>query len=121
MHVTAVLPVKSTWLKSIKKLNFYTWPGVTYTNAAKYFPHSVETIKGHMVQSSEGVRSAKKTKHQARDNKKGPNNGTQEKHSEVGYIPPPHKTKELHIWYQPISKLYTDGCGRFLIRSRSGN
>ena len=36
-------------------------------------------------------------------------------------IPPPIKTKELHIWYQPISKLYTDYCGSFPIRSRSGN
>ena len=36
-------------------------------------------------------------------------------------IPPPIKKKELHIWYQPISKLYTDDCGRFPIRSRSGN
>ena len=31
------------------------------------------------------------------------------------------KKQELHIWDQPISKLYTDDCGRFLIRSRSGN
>ena len=36
-------------------------------------------------------------------------------------IPPPIKTKELHICYQPISKLYNDDCGHFPIRSRSGN
>ena len=36
-------------------------------------------------------------------------------------IPPPIRTKELHIWDEPISKLYTDDCGRFPIRSRSGN
>ena len=29
--------------------------------------------------------------------------------------------KELHIWDEPISKLYTDDYGRFTIRSRSGN
>ena len=34
---------------------------------------------------------------------------------------PPLKIKELHIWYQPISKLYTDDCGRFPIRSISVN
>ena len=34
---------------------------------------------------------------------------------------PNQKTKENHIWDQPISKLYTDVCGRFPIRSRSGN
>ena len=31
------------------------------------------------------------------------------------------KTKELHIWDDPISKLYTDDCGSFPIRSRSVN
>ena len=36
-------------------------------------------------------------------------------------ITPPIKTKELNIWDKPISKLYTDDCGRFPIRSRSGN
>ena len=31
------------------------------------------------------------------------------------------KTQEIHIWDQPISKLYTDDCGRFPIWSRGGN
>ena len=34
---------------------------------------------------------------------------------------PPLKTKELYIWDQPISKIYTDDYGHFPIRSRSGN
>ena len=59
MHAAAGFPVKSTRLKAIKKGNFETWPGFTYSNAVKYFPHVVETIKGHMVQSSQGVRSTK--------------------------------------------------------------
>ena len=36
-------------------------------------------------------------------------------------IPPPIKTNELHIWDEPIGKLYTDDLGRFPIRSSSGN
>ena len=36
-------------------------------------------------------------------------------------ISPPIKTKELHIWDQTISKLYTDDCGRFTIIPRSGS
>ena len=59
MHAAAGFPVRSTWLKSIKNGNFNTWPGLTYNNAAKYFPQSMETIKGHMVQSSQGVISTK--------------------------------------------------------------
>ena len=60
MHAASGFPIKSTWLKAIKKGNFATWPGLTYSNSAKYCPHAVETIKGHMVQSSQGVRSTKK-------------------------------------------------------------
>ena len=44
-------------LRAIKKINFETWPGLTHSNAAKYSPHAEETIKGHMVQSSQGVQS----------------------------------------------------------------
>ena len=55
MHVSEGFTVKSTWLKEIKKVKFESWPGLTYNNAAKYCPHSVETLKGHMVQYSQGV------------------------------------------------------------------
>ena len=74
-----------------------------------------------MVQSSQGVRSTKKNKHKSRGNRKAPDQVTLEKQSEERDIPPPLKTKELHIKDQPISKLNTDDCGRFPIQSRSGN
>ena len=93
MHAASGSPVKSTWLKSIKKGNVETWPGLMYTNTSKYCPHAVETIKGHMVQSYKGVRSTNKTKHQARGNKKDPNQGTTEKQYEEEDIPPPNKKK----------------------------
>ena len=115
MHAAVGFPVKSTWLKAIKKGNLEIFPGLTYSNAAKYFPHAVETIKRHMVQSSQEVRSTKKKKHQSRGNKKAPDQVTLEKQYEEKDIPPPLKTKKLHIWDQPISKLYTDDCGRFPI------
>ena len=63
IHAASGFPVRSTWLRAIKNGNFNSWPGLTYNNAAKYCPQSVETIKGHMVQSSQGVRSTNKTKH----------------------------------------------------------
>ena len=70
MHATSGLPVKSTWLRAIKKRNFETWPRLTYSNAEKYCPHAVETIKGHMVQSSQGVRSTNKKAPPPREIKK---------------------------------------------------
>ena len=59
MHAVAGFPVLSTWLKAIKNGNFNSWPGLTYDNADKYCPQSIETMKGHMVQSSQGVISTK--------------------------------------------------------------
>ena len=37
MHAAAGFPVKYTWLKAIKKGNFETWPGLTYSNAGNIF------------------------------------------------------------------------------------
>ena len=68
MHAAAGFLVRSTWLRAIKNGNFNSWPGLTYNNAAKYCPQSVETIKGHMVQSSEGVRSTKKISRKIHNN-----------------------------------------------------
>ena len=119
MHAAAGFPVKSTWLKAIKNGTFESWPRLTYNNAAKYFPHSVETLKGHMVQYTQGVRSKKKKK--THNNQKKPTQDTLQKQSEAANIPPQKKTQELHIWDQPVSKLYTDDCRIFPIRSISGN
>ena len=60
MHAASGFPVKSTWLREIKRGNFETWPGLTYSNPSKYFALAVETMKGHMVQSSQGIQSTKK-------------------------------------------------------------
>ena len=68
MHVAAGFPVRSTWLKAIKNGNFNSWPGLTYNNAAKYCPQSMEKIKEHMVQSSQGVRSTKRMDRKVNNN-----------------------------------------------------
>ena len=78
MHAASGIPVKSTWLRAIKKVNFETWPGLTYSNAENYCPHSLETIKGHMVQSSPGVQSTKKKMSPPRVMKKEPAKSTLE-------------------------------------------
>ena len=72
MHAEAGFTVKSTWLKAIKNGNFDSWPGLTYNIVAKYFPLSVETLKEHMVQYSQGVISTKKKKHQKHNNQQKP-------------------------------------------------
>ena len=59
LHACAGFPVRFTWLAAIKARNFASWTGLTYTNVAKYFPVSVETLKGHMTQTRQGARSTK--------------------------------------------------------------
>ena len=59
LHACAGFPVRSTWLAAIKAGNFSSWPGLTYTNAEKYCPLSVETLQGHMTQTRQGKRSTK--------------------------------------------------------------
>ena len=102
LHAATVFQVKSTWLAAIKAGNYASWPSLTYANAYKYFPISVESLQGHITQSRQGTRS------------------TKPKPDPVPR-PPMTKSKELYITTEPISKLYTDDMGRFLVCSRSGN
>jgi hypothetical protein len=106
LHAAAGFPVKSTWLAAIKAGNYASWPGLTYANASKYCPSSDETIKGHLSQVRQGIRS---TKPKAPPTEAPPTS------------PTTSPSKELHVWSEPISKLYTDDMGRFSVRSRSGN
>ena len=105
-------PVKSTWLDAIKAGKFDSWPGLTYQNSAKYCPFSDKTLKGHMSQTRQNIRSTK------------PKPPTSEKIQARPASPPYHSaeiTNELHIWETPISNIYSNDTARFPIRSRSGN
>ena len=62
LHAADGYPVRGTWLKAIKSGNYESWSGLTYNNAAKYCPSADDTIKGHMVQTRQNVRSTKPKK-----------------------------------------------------------
>ena len=109
-HAAAGFPVRDTWLKASKAGKFTSWPGLTYQNNSKYCPTNKETIKGHMVQTRQHVRSTRPS-------------------VKLGKPPepiPPEKEPEgrkntIHIKTTHISKLYTDDTGRFPVISRKGN
>jgi hypothetical protein len=90
LHAAVGFPVKSTWLAAIKAGNFASWPGLTYANASKFCPSSDETIKGHPSQVRQGLSSTKPRMRPP--------------------IPlltlPSRPSKEMHIWSDPISKLF---------------
>ena len=101
--------MRSTWLAAIKAGNFTTWPGLNYTNEAKYCPIYVETLKGHMTHTRQGACSAK------------PKPATEDSLPDITSQIPAAKSKELYVYTDPISKLHTDDMGRFPVRSHSGN
>ena len=98
MHGASGFLVRSTWLKAIKNGNFNSWPGLTYNNAEKYCPQSMETIKGLMVQSSQGFISTKKMDRKVHNNQMEKS----QQQSNTDNIIPNQKAQEIHIWDQPI-------------------
>ena len=96
-------------LKKVSKL----WRSLTYINAAKYCPLADKTIKGHMVQTRQGVQSTK------------PKNLSKRGVQELLEIdePTPGNDSVNELYVQVVQKhiLYTDDTGRFPIRARSGN
>ena len=93
MHAATGFPVRSTWLKAINNGNLNSWPGLTYNNAAQYFPQPMEKIKGHMVQSSQGVKSTKKLDRKIHNNQ----NEKSQQQSNTDDIIPNKKTQKIHI------------------------
>jgi hypothetical protein len=99
-------PVKQTWLDAIKAGNCDTFDGLTYSNAARYCPDSDETIKGHLAQQRQNIRSTKPKATIA---------------SPPPAAAPEAPSNEVFIRVFPISRLYTDDTGRFPVKARSGN
>lgn len=109
-HAAVGFPVRDTWLRAIKTGNFKTWPGLTHANASKYCPSSDATIKGDMTQGRQGMRSTKPRALRPRLRPQPPEPDL-----------PTEASNELHIRVEHVSHLYLDYCGRFPIKSRSGN
>ena len=105
--------VKSNWIAAIHAGNFASWPGLTFSNAAKYCPISKESLKGNLTQSHKGVRSTKRKP----PLKPVSIDSLPEITSQLLAV----KYQELHVWVDPISKLYTDDMSRLPVRSQSGN
>ena len=99
LHAAAGFPVKSTWLAAI--------------HAGKYCPVSENALKGHLTKSQKGVRSTKR---------KPPLKPVSiDSLPDITCLLPAIKSHEIHVWVEPISKLYTDDMGRLPVRSRFGN
>ncbi len=101
-HACLGFPVKQTWLDAIKAGNCNTFKGLTYSNAAKYYPDADEIIMGHLAQQRQNVRLTK-----AKPTSPPP----------LAVLPPPIEapSNQVYVITKPLSKLFTNNTGRFPI------
>ena len=115
-HAVCGSPPKSTWVQAITNKFFRGWPGLTAKNAAKYITVESATVKGHLDQKSQGLRSTrpKIKQNQAKSEIKiEPDSPTQEPNNE--------KTNEVYIALEDIDgKIYSDQTGKFPRNSNRG-
>jgi hypothetical protein len=108
-HACLSFPFKQTWLDAIKAGNWDTFDGLTYSNAARYFPDPDETIMGHLTQQRQNVRSTK-----PKPTLLAP----------LAVLPPPiaMPSNQVFVVTKLLSKLlFTVITGHFPVGARSGN
>ena len=108
MHTVCGYPVKSTWIKATKVGNYSGRPMLTECNAARYYPETNETPKGHLNQSRKNVRSTKPK----RTPLEVPKTATLQ-----GY-----KARDVYTSvYKVRSTVFSNQTGQFPTRSQRGN
>ena len=108
MHAVCGYPVKSTWIRAIKAGNYVGWPILTERNVSKYYPKTDETIKGHINQNRENVRSTK----------------TKQVPFEIAEYPKMKGKKVQGVYiktYNVRETTFSDQTGKFPTRSKRGN
>ena len=96
MHAASGFPVKSMWLRAIKRGNLRRGQALHTQISPSISQKKVETMKGHMVQSSQVLLSTKNKKPPPISTKNGLFKVAPEE-EEMDDIPTLIKTKELHI------------------------
>ena len=110
LHAAAGSPMPSTWLAAIRKGHYATWPGLTTQLVTKHLPTSAASIKGHLDQQRQNIRSTKPTTQLIVDNPPSPTSFTD---------PDPH-----HVFLTILhgnGEIATDQTGAFPMKSSSGN
>jgi hypothetical protein len=59
LHAACGSPVPSTWIRAIEQGHFATWPGLSANLVRKHLPKSIATVKGHLNQQRQNIRSTK--------------------------------------------------------------
>ena len=94
-HRCCYSPVISTWKAAIRKSLFATWPGLICATVDKYLDKIIATVKGHLRQVQQSVRSTQP-----------PLVDEDHPHMEM-------KTKETYVKTKPVGTVYTDQTRKF--------
>ena len=115
-HAAMFSPTNSTLYKALK-LNYITnIPGLSADSFKKYAPFSAATIKGHLDQTRQNIRSTKndKTEHDTEsETELFPIQLTQNDNIQANYC--------YTTIYEPTGKVYSDQTGNFKYVSSKGN
>ena len=57
LHTALFSPVKSTWLRAIRRNHFITWPGINSHDVTKYLQPTIATAKGHLDRKIKNINS----------------------------------------------------------------
>ncbi len=58
-HASVGIPPKKTFIDAVLNRNFATWRKLTVTLINQYYPDSDKTVKGHLKDQRQGIRSTK--------------------------------------------------------------
>jgi hypothetical protein len=110
LHAAAGCPTKSTFINAINNGNFVTWPGLTSSLISKHLPPSIPTIKGHLKQEQQNLRSTKPSELVVKIEPETPPNQED-------------KTGECYVTIatKESGTMYSDLTGRYRITSSRGN
>ena len=100
---------KSTWLKSIWRVNYLTWPLINIKNVTKFFPESEETQKGHMRGQRKFIHSTKTVELDKTESTNKTNNQHERRHD------------ILIAAYGMKNTMYTPYTGKFPYKFSQGN
>jgi hypothetical protein len=110
-HACLGFPVKQTWLEAVKASNCDLFDGLTYSNVSQYCPDANKTILGHLARQHQNVRSTKP--------KSDPSPALVPLSQPPATVDSP--SNQVFIKVHPLSRLYTDNTGHFLVKVHSGN
>ena len=121
-HAALFSPSITTLEQALRKRYIINFPGLTVETLRKYPPLSEATVKGHLDQVRKNKQSTKRNATPPPPDKSDPTNVESLEDAYPPGLPDGHRT---HYCYVAIAEtegeVFTDGTGRFIVPSRSGN